>query len=86
MKPISQALFQIGKNGLSDQNIEAFKKALKTHNQIRISLLKSSGRDKEETKKIASEIAEKMPFRCSFRIVGFTIILKKLSSLPKEEK
>ena len=41
------AKFQIGKNGVTDGVIESLELILKNHRQIRISVLKSSGKDRE---------------------------------------
>ena len=76
-----EAKFQIGKLGITSGIIQSFESALKTHKQIRISVLKSAGRDREKVKKIASEISEKLEkfeVKSKYKIIGFTIILKKL--------
>lgn len=69
-----EAKFQIGKAGLTASAIETFKTAFKTHHQIRISVLKSAGRNKENVTKLASEIQGKMGSPCAIRVIGFTII------------
>ncbi len=76
---------QIGKNGITKEFLENLKDCFnkKGNDQIRVSLLKSSGRDKEMTKKISEDIinylddssGEKGKF--TSRIIGFTIVLKK---------
>jgi len=70
--------FQIGKSGITQGVINSLNLALKTHGNVRISALKSSGRNKESTKKMADEIVEKLDYHCNYRIIGFTIVLKKL--------
>jgi RNA-binding protein YhbY len=70
--------FQIGKNGLTPGIIESLELALKNHKQIRISVFKSSGRTRDTMKQIAEEITSKLKENCSYRVIGFTIILKKL--------
>ena len=70
--------FQIGKNGPTQGAIESLKLNLKNHKQIRISVLKSSGRDKKKMLDIVNELQEKIPARCNYRIIGFTIIISKL--------
>ncbi len=75
--------FQIGKNGITLGVIESLNLALKTHTQLRISLLKSSGRDKNLIKQIADEITEKVSYHCNYKIIGFTILLRKQSSKLK---
>lgn len=72
---INEAKFQIGKAGLTEGFISSLNLALKTHKRIRISVLKSAGREKESIKKMAEEICLKLIEKCNFKIVGFTIIL-----------
>ena len=55
MKP-SIIQFQIGKNGLNPGVLESLALALKNHPQVRISVLKSSGRDRNGMKEIAESI------------------------------
>ena len=69
--------FQIGKNGVSDGVIESLSLVLKNHRQIRVSVLKSSGRDKDSIEMMAKEIQQRLEVYCDFRIIGFTIILTK---------
>ena len=70
---------QIGKNGLSDEFIDSLKLAFKNTENIRIHLLKSSTRDRQEVKEIAekiiSELGEKGKY--THKIIGFTIALRK---------
>lgn len=69
--------FQIGKDGLTQSVIDSLTLALKHHVQVRISLLKSTGRDREKTKALASEMLARLPLPCTSNIIGFTIILRK---------
>ena len=74
---ISQSEIQIGKNGITENFIMSLKNNFKTHINVRISVLKSSGRDKEKIKEMAAQILEKLGTNYTARIIGFTIILKK---------
>jgi len=76
MKPIL-ARFQIGKSGLTQQFIDSLALAFKNRRQVRVSILKSCTRDKEEVKDLANQLVKKLPLKCSQRILGFTIILIK---------
>jgi len=69
--------FQIGKEGLTQGVITSLTNTLKHHRQVRVSVLKSAGRDKETVKKMASEIQGKLPIPTGYKIVGFTIILRR---------
>jgi RNA-binding protein YhbY len=75
--------YNLGKNGLTPQVMGSLNFALKTHKQIRISVLKSLSRDKQQIKQLAEEMLEKAQYLCKYRIIGFTIILRKQSSKLK---
>ncbi|MBU0907128.1 MAG: YhbY family RNA-binding protein [Nanoarchaeota archaeon] len=70
------AKFQIGKNGLTEGVLDSLGLALKHHRQVRVSVLKSACRDREELKKIALQLTEKLPVK-NHKIIGYTIILIK---------
>ena len=82
IKPL--AIFHIGKLGLTNESINALNKLLVNHNQVRISVLKSSGRDKNSIKALEAEIVEKIDFPCYSRVIGFTIVLSKKGSAQKK--
>jgi len=73
--------FQIGKNGVTDGVLESLALAFKNHKQVRISILKSFGRDKNEIANKISEMVSKLKketgYDYNFKIIGFTIILIK---------
>jgi RNA-binding protein YhbY len=70
--------FQIGKNGPTEGVIESLNLALKNHKQVRVSVLKSCCRDRVELQKITQELQKGISFKCSFRAIGYTIIISKL--------
>jgi len=72
--------FQIGKNGITEGIIHALNNALKTHKALRISVLKSSGRNRESIKEMAKEIQNKLSCPSAAKIIGFTIVLKRKSA------
>tara|TARA_Y100000310_G_C20699553_1_gene828456 strand:- start:5231 stop:5467 length:237 start_codon:yes stop_codon:yes gene_type:complete len=72
-----ESKFQIGKNGLTQGTITSLNSALKTHKRVRISVLKSACRDRSELKKMAEEICSKIKEACGYKIIGYTIILKR---------
>jgi len=74
---ISQSEIQIGKNGVTENFINSLKNNFKTHINVRISVLKSSGRDREKIKEMAAQILEKLGNNYTSRIIGFTITIKK---------
>lgn len=70
------AKFQIGKNGITEGVLESLALSLKYHRQVRISVLKSACRNRDELNKMASLLADKLPVR-NHRVIGYTIILIK---------
>jgi RNA-binding protein YhbY len=68
---------QLGKNGLTENFICNLKHHFDTCKNIKISVLKSCCRDREELKKISDEILEKLGKTYTARIIGYTIIVKK---------
>ncbi len=69
------ASFQIGKNGLTEGVLESLDLILKNHKQVRVSILKSATRDREEIKSFAEQIQEKLKTPVTTRILGYTIIV-----------
>lgn len=78
------AQFQIGKSGLTQGVINSLNLALRTHRQIRVSVLKSVNRDGDKMKVLSEEILRRLNWKSASRIIGFTIILTKLSRKPKK--
>ncbi len=71
------ASVQIGKNGITDNFLETLKNYFKNHQNVKISILKSATRDREELKKISEKILENMGKNFTARTIGFTIVVKK---------
>jgi len=76
---------QIGKNGLTNEFIEKLRKVFLRDNHVRISLLKSSGRDRVKTKEWAEKIVSSLGTNYKHNIIGFTIALRKLRK-PREQQ
>jgi RNA-binding protein YhbY len=68
---------QLGKNGITNNFIETLKSHFQKHENVRISVLKSAGHEKEKVKKYSDEILEKLGRNYTSRVIGFTIVLKK---------
>ncbi len=79
MKPQKTINFQIGKSGVTQGVIDSLKLAFKNHKRIRVSLLQSSGRNRENIESIANEIINRLGGSYEYNLIGFTIIIKKLS-------
>ncbi|MFH1249145.1 MAG: YhbY family RNA-binding protein [archaeon] len=78
----TQAKAQIGKNGLTEGLIELLKNSFKNHDSVRISLLKTSTRDRKAAVEIAEKISSKLGKKYTYKIMGFTICLKKWRKAP----
>ncbi|OGJ21662.1 hypothetical protein A3K73_01335 [Candidatus Pacearchaeota archaeon RBG_13_36_9] len=72
-----QSTLQIGKNGLTPGFFEELKMHFKKRSSVKVVLLKSAGHDKEKTKEIAEKIMMELGKNYTYKIVGFTIFLKK---------
>jgi len=77
------ARFQIGKNGVTDGFRESLASAFKTRKIIKISVLKSIVRDKEKVKEMAEELISSMEGSYKYRVIGFTIVLRKSNKVQK---
>jgi len=53
------------------------KNNFKKHDNVRVSILKSAGHDKDKVKEYSEEIVNKLGTNYTARIIGFKIILKK---------
>jgi len=84
----SAVSFQIGKSGVTPGVLSSLAAMLKSHYQVRISLLRSSGRTRGNILSIAEDICSRLPKEkgkdYAFRIIGFTIILSKISKREKK--
>jgi len=72
-----QINLQIGKNGLTEGTFVLLGNAFRNSNYVKISVLKSGGHEREKIKQMAEEIINKLGNNFKYRIVGFTIFIKK---------
>lgn len=68
---------QLGKQGVTENFIKTLKDNFKNHENVRVSVLKSAGHNKEKLKEYSKEILEKLGKNYTSKIIGFTIVLKK---------
>ncbi|MBM3247024.1 hypothetical protein FJZ17_00575 [Candidatus Pacearchaeota archaeon] len=70
---------QIGKNGFTPEFMNNLKTrfADKGVESIRVSLLKSSSRDKEEMQEWADKMLQELGKNFTSKIIGYTIVLRK---------
>jgi RNA-binding protein YhbY len=70
---------QLGKKGLTPEFITDIQRRLEKYRNatLKISVLKSARKDKEDVKKYAEEIKQKLGNSYTYRVLGFSIFLKK---------
>ena len=75
----SQMEMQLGKNKLTKELLEEIKKRFEKREvkNIKISVLKSARESKADVKKYAEEIISFLGNKFSYRVMGFSIFLKK---------
>ncbi len=71
------AIIQLGKGGITDNFILTLKNHFKRHNNVKVSVLRSCCRDKEELKEMSNEILEKLGKNYTAKTIGFKIAIKK---------
>jgi len=76
------ALLQLGKKGLTEQFIEDLRKTFKNCKTVKITLLRSYSRNREEVKSTAEKLCAELETIGYFKskIIGFTIVIKKLKN------
>lgn len=72
-----QCSFQIGRQGITENFLETLKTAFNNHLNVRVSVMKSGGRERQQVKKYSEELLEKLGKQYTAKIVGFTIFIKK---------
>ncbi len=75
---------QLGKSGISENFMNGLKNQFKNSQVIKISVLKSASRDREEIIKLKDELLKKLGKNFTGRIIGFTIILRKWRKAREE--
>jgi RNA-binding protein YhbY len=74
MADAGELKFQIGKNGVTDGTIEFLNNALKTHKNLRISVFKSSGRERDSIKVMAEDIQKRISYPSVVKIIGLVAL------------
>lgn len=74
---MSQGNVQLGKNGITENFIETLKNHFNKYENVKVSVLKSAGRDKASIKQHAEGIISKLGKRYTAKIVGFSIFIKR---------
>ncbi len=77
MPQITQVSMQIGKQGLTEGFFETIQNSFKKHMMVKVSVLKSASRSKEEIHAMAEKIVQELGPQYDYRTLGFTILVKK---------
>jgi RNA-binding protein YhbY len=70
---------QLGKKGLTKEFVKDIEKRLEKHRNavLKISVLKSARESKADIKKYAEELVNQLGEKFTYRVLGFSIFLKK---------
>jgi RNA-binding protein YhbY len=68
---------QLGKNGVTINFIESLKQQFNKCNNIKVSVLRSCCRNKEELQKITEDILNHLGKNYTAKVIGYTINLKR---------
>lgn len=73
--------FQLGKKGLTPGFIDLLKKTFKKHDLVKLNILKSCSREKEQVKKMADKICQELKKSegkdFTNKLIGYTLYIKK---------
>jgi len=72
-----QALMQLGKNGITENFMNTLKTSFKTHETLKLVVLKSAGHDKEKVKEISEKLLAELGNKYTCKIVGFTLFFRR---------
>ena len=71
---------QLGTQGVSDNFIGMLEGHFQNHRIVRVSVLKNARKNKEDVKVHAEEIIKRLGSRYKYKMIGFTIILRKMKN------
>ena len=73
----SLSSMQLGKAGVTENFLSTLRSHFQTHRNVKITVLRSACRDKQELKTIVARILETLGTEYTARAVGYTINVKK---------
>jgi len=81
----SESEIQLGKKGLTSEFLKDLKQRFEKYQNktIKIHVLKSARESKGEVKKYAKKIQENLGVKFTYRVIGFSIFLKKWRKMRK---
>jgi RNA-binding protein YhbY len=71
--------FQIGKKGLTEEFMKQLEITFTTSKKVKINILKSACRDKEEAKEMAKKIIEKLGNQYDYKLIGYVLTILKFN-------
>lgn len=70
-------ILQVGKQGLTGNIIQAVRDAFNTHENVKLSMLRTATRSKQEAREIAEKICQQLGRKYTYRVMGYTIFIKE---------
>jgi len=74
---MTQSNIQLGKQGITENFIATLKNHFNRHNGVKVHVLRSAGHNKEDMKKYARDILEKLGGHYTAKTIGFCIFIKR---------
>ena len=74
---MDEMIVQIGKKGLTTNLVENLKKYFKSREFLKIRILKSACRDRDEARKMSEDIILKLGNNYTYRLIGYTLSVRK---------
>jgi RNA-binding protein YhbY len=68
---------QLGKNGVTENFLKTLQDHFLKHNDVKVSVLKGAGHEKEKVKEYSQEIIKGLGRYYTAKVIGFTIFIKK---------
>ena len=72
-----QSIVHLGKQGLSDNFFQTLESHFKTRENVKVILLPSARKNKQEARAIAAEIETKLGKNFTAHLIGYTLNVKK---------
>jgi RNA-binding protein YhbY len=76
--------FQIGKKGLTEEFIKQIETTFTTCRKIKIDILKSACRDKEEAKQIAQTLIDRLGKNFDYKLIGYVLTIMKFNKAVRK--
>lgn len=74
---MTQGSMQLGKNKVTEEFLHTLKTRFEKNDVIRLSVLRSATRDREEFQTMIDKILQKLGNHYTIKKIGFTLVIKK---------